>query len=109
MSRWSSDEDRILRQLAAAGCHAHDIAEALPDRTYNAVLKHARLLGIQIAAHPAANERRRGSGSKPVFTGKRQPRNCMTCGKIFGSEGSHHRMCNDCRHKSMPTGWEMVV
>ncbi len=31
---------------------------------------------------------------------KVRDRNCLTCGKVFRSEGPHNRMCGSCRHKS---------
>jgi len=36
----------------------------------------------------------------PVAKPGRTTRACMCCGKPFASEGSHHRLCGDCRRRS---------
>lgn len=36
-----------------------------------------------------------------------QQRRCMTCGGMFGSEGSHNRMCEPCRENCSENPYEV--
>lgn len=39
----------------------------------------------------------------PLLRAKTEPRECMTCGEIFLSEGNHHRLCARHRRESEET------
>lgn len=38
-----------------------------------------------------------------------RPRNCLTCGDTFQSEGIHNRMCDHCRGRSHSTDMRMFA
>jgi hypothetical protein len=50
------------------------------------------------AAQKLIDLRRQAVRQRPKASGKL--RSCMTCGAMFVSTGSHHRMCDDCRVSS---------
>lgn len=120
MRLWSKAETDILRMLAEQGCTRMEIADALPGRTYSAVLKRALYKDIPIKHAPQSNRGRRKE--KQVATAKSYEviddtvtlRKCMNhseCGRMVASEHKGHRMCDRCRKRGtdLPDGWAMVV
>lgn len=77
VSKWSADEDALLRKLQTEGLTPIAIARRL-GRAESSVYRRIDSL----AANPARRER-----------------SCMCCGNKFMSEGPHNRLCGRCRLK----------
>lgn len=77
-TKWFKDEDERLRGLVADGKTPCQIAKLL-DRSESSVYRRIEILN---------------AAPKPT------KRACMCCGRQFPSEGSHNRLCNQCRNKN---------
>lgn len=76
-TKWSADEDKMLRAWKAEGVSPITMAKRL-GRAGSSVYRRLDT----IAAVPVRSER-----------------NCMCCSGKFMSDGPHHRLCGRCRTK----------
>lgn len=89
--KWTPAEDLRLAENWAG--HDPDVIEHLfPGRGYGALAARACTLSLMKSAPPSEVE-------MEVFRRKSlvKPRNCISCGQKFQSEGAHNRMCDGCR------------
>jgi hypothetical protein len=101
-ARWTTEQDGQLARLYAAGATLATMAD-VTGHSEMACERRATDLGL---TNRFTNRRRRenvATYTAPASDARksRQRRPCLCCGRTFYSEGPHHRMCINCRRKSL--------
>ncbi|GAB2182646.1 hypothetical protein DLREEDagrD3_28690 [Denitratisoma sp. agr-D3] len=90
---WTPEEDIRLLAMIEGG-DGKTLAATTLNRPYSSIESRLKVLrGRQQDARYQAPHR-------PRVGGKKQ-RPCMCCGNQFWSEGSHNRLCSNCKSKSL--------
>ena len=106
---WSRDENAKLLALKKSELTVEQIAEHLPGRTPAAIRTHLNMLGVsskagRISITESDKRQRYLNGMRAPASAVRARssfRPCMNCRNPFRSEGSHHRLCANCRSISV--------
>lgn len=98
-ARWTTEQDGQLARLYAAGATLATMAD-VTGHSEMACERRATDLGL---TNRFKSRRPRQDYMAPIAearaNGQRRP--CLCCGRTFRSEGPHHRMCINCRSKSL--------
>jgi hypothetical protein len=99
-TRWSPQEDALLRQAAESRISFDELQRRLSERTAVAIVTRLRALGLadQIAGtqpYYAAWAATRGDRPRRRPPTRRRP--CLHCRQSFRSAGPQNRLCDPCR------------
>lgn len=98
-TRWSDDEDAVLRVAAVNRADFADLPPRLPHRSPTAIGARLRVLGLADRISGSKPHGAKANTASPRRPSARRRRACLTCRESFRSAGPHNRLCDACRER----------